>query len=309
MPWHGIAVYAVGQVKAVERRKFLGIGGFIAFVINRKDGRRIIGTFPGPVIGRIAHGVAHDDVGAQLEPSPRLIVGLGSYVDTLVIALGLHDALLVEVVDSDHIGRLLGPSRDVEAVTVDDGIARDFVVPVGVGRRDEVLAAPQIDGLLEDFRVAALNHHGGILGRRGHLQFIGHGLHADIAIIGDFGLLVEGALLGRNDDYTIGGPYAVDGCSRGVFQNGNVLHVRVAQKVDVVIEHSVNHIERSFAGERPDAADADIRTRAGLSEIGNLNTGHLSLQGLQRIRSGVLDDFRALDRSNRSCQVLVFMLP
>ena len=92
--------------------------------------------------------------------------------------------------------------------------------------------------------VVAFKHHGSILLSVTQFQYVGGFLETNVSIVGNLCLLVLRALFGSDEYHTIGCTHTIDGSSRSVLKNGEVLNVVVVEEGDVIVEHSVNYRKR-----------------------------------------------------------------
>ena len=269
---------------------------------------------PGEIVGGALGAVGEHTVEAHLEPAGCLIVESGAEVETLVVVLHVHHTILTQVVDTHRIGGLLATAGDAQAVVGDQRRAQQLTVPVGIRAVSPIVeiaagiaAAIAVDGVLHVGLigiVVGLEQHGGIFARAGHLQHVGGLLDTHISIIGDLGRLILAAVLGGDNHHTVGGAHTVDGGCRSIFEHRHVGNVVGIEEVDVVVEHTVHHIERIAAGERAGTTDGHLRTLAGHTAINHVHTGHLSLHGSHGRRRRRGEQVLALDHRDRSGQVL-----
>ena len=102
-----------------------------------------------------------------------------------------------------------------------------------------------------------------------------------MGIEADFGHTLF-ALLGADDDHTVGGTATVDGRTRGILQDLDVVNIICCQKVDILERHTVDHIERIVRTiQRSSTTHANGRRTTWLTiGLRDLQSGSLSLHTL-----------------------------
>ena len=129
-----------------------------------------------------------------------------------------------------------------------------------------------------------------------HLEGLGDGAQAHEAGEADVGSLVPGALLGGDEDDTVGCAGTVDGCGGGVLQDLHGLDVVGGEVCDCIAAfahgNAVNHVERVVGrGDGTGTANAD--GHAGTRLAGGLL--HLDAGNLALDEAGSLGDGPELD--------------
>ena len=107
--------------------------------------------------------------------------------------------------------------------------------------------------------VVTFKHHGSILLRVTKFQHVRGFLETNVSIVGNLCLLVLCTLFGSDEYHTIGCTHTIDGCSRSILKNGEVLNVVVVKEGNVVVEHTIYYIERRRVLERTSTTNANGR--------------------------------------------------
>ena len=307
-------VEVVGKADRLGRAVVAGERVVVLLVHHGIDARSVERMLPGRIVGRALFALGEDAVEADLQPTGGLIVQRGAEVHAPVVVLHIHHTILVQVVDTHRVGGLLAAARDGQAVVGDDCRAQQFLVPVGVGAVGPVVEVPvAVTAAVAVNRglhrrhigiVVGLHQHRGILARVRHLQHVGGFLDTNVAVVGDLGGLVLVAVLGGDQDDTVGGTHTVDGSGRSVLQHRHVGNVVGIQEVDVVIEHPVHDIQRAAAGERAVTADVHLGALARRTAVHHVHARHLALHRCHGRRRGHGEQFLTLDHGDGSRQVL-----
>ena len=170
------------------------------------------------------------------------------------------------------------------------------------------IATPKtVDRILDHWGVSikvCFHQHGSILARVRHLQYICSFLNTYISIVCNLGTLILNTLFGRDEYNTIGSSYTIDCCSRSILQNCHILNIIIVDEVDVIIEHTINNIERRTVSERTDSTDTHCRTSTRRTTIYDVHTCNLTLQGRHRRRRRCRLDIISLDNGDRRSQIL-----
>ena len=191
----------------------------------------------------------------------------------------------------------------------DHGCAKQFVVPVGIRIVLVLLEVAAIlghTGLKHGQIVGylALAQHLCILARIAHLKHVGGLLHAHVAVVRHLGTFVVLAFLRSDDHHTVGSTHTVDGAGTGILHDAHLLDVTVVEEVDVVVEHSIHHVEWGSVAERTQTTDGHRRSAARHTAVHDVHTGNLALQGCHGRRGRHADDVRCLHGLDGCGQVL-----
>ena len=111
------------------------------------------------------------------------------------------------------------------------------------------------------------------------------------------------SLLCSDNDNPISSTHTENSQWRRVFQHFHRLNILGIQKVNVIIEQTVDNVKRFVAVNGVRSTYTDFGVRACLSRVDNLHTGYLSLQGRQGICRRFISDFGSLDIRDRAGQV------
>ena len=230
---------------------------------------------------------------------------LGGEVRTEVVALasvvGTHVvALLVEVARRDHVGRVVAAAREADVVILLQRRLEDLIhvigaVPVllqvadllgrelgsqpriGLGDIEQRGVLPTLDRRIEHLGILHAHHR-----RKLHDRS-----------------LVLLALLGRDEQYAVGGARSVDGGRTGILQHRNRLDIRGVELVEagVVGNQSVDDDQRFVVVHRTDTADVDVELVVGgvIAALLDHKARGGTLQGLREVGHRAFGDRLRLD--------------
>ena len=267
------------------------VGGIRGGLVIDALGRIHLGGGPDRVaVGILGSGV-HSlgvEVDVEMVVKERRVEVDGSR-STLEIR-SLQDTLLVGEADRYTVRKVLRSTGDSDVVVMADGGAVDLALPVGIGSSESIDRILVHTGIQVGDELAEL-----IAGHHVH-ELLAHA-GRDGTVVGDLGSLVGAALLGRDDDDTVGSAGTVDGGCGSVLQDVEALDIgridhgeEVGQTLDTVVVHckTVDDDERvigSVQGRTSTDTDGRAATR-GAAGTGNADAGDLAGQHIL----GVHDD-------------------
>ena len=237
------------------------------------------------------------EVGLRREPLGDVEVRIAAHRITLVVVLGVQDALLVEVVTRQRQRGEVVAARDAERVVRHRRRLVDEPEPVRVGVLDRVEAergavdvARGVLGRLAEVRVDRIDRIQ--LGADVHaLRHVLRALRGDVSVVRDLEAAGVAAATGLDDHDAVRSACAVDGSGRCVLEHRHALDVERIEVVDLA-DHAIHEDERAIVAEGGRAADADrraVRTRTS-AEVLHRDAGHEALKALRDVRHGALGD-------------------
>ena len=257
----------------------------------------------------------------------QLVVGIGTAGETVEIGV-LDGALVVVVANAEERAAPLRAVADGEVVLLHDARARYLVEPVGV--------AGTHGGVVVEIHVHRhLVEHGDALGvvapvvvvaqvvvrgvqavvhrclpegaaplagvHRLNLVRIERGGYASVEIHLDFAVL---ALLGGDDDDTVGGTRTIDRGRGGILEHLDALDVIAVQLVHTGLRgHSVDDVERVVVVQSSHTAYAHRGGTARITVGLDVHARHAALQGLHRVVLVLLGHLVDTHRGDGTCQV------
>ena len=283
------------------------VGGRL--VIHGEDAGHVECLLPGCIVGQYLGALTEHAVHAYGEPVEGLVLKVAAEVKARIVVVGIHDTVLIEVAHAHAVVGLVGTAADVQAVVGDHRCAKQFVVPVGIRIVLVLLEVATVLGHtgLQHWQIIgnfALAQHLCILARIAHLEHVGGLLYAYVAVVRHLGAFVVLAFLRGDDYHTVGSTYTVDGAGAGILHDAHLLDVAVVKEVDVVVEHSIHHVEWGSVAERTQTTDGHRRSAARHTAVHDVHTGNLALQGCHGRRGRHADDVRCLHRLDGCGQVL-----
>ena len=229
----------------------------------------------------VAVGTAVVGVGgeADLEPVGDVLVQAAAQGDAVEI-LRRDDGFVLIISGAEAVAALHRAADDAEFVVADDAGAVEEVLPVGIDGR---VLVTDLVGILA-----------GELTQRDELGSVHHRildgvLEADVVVEAHLRGLSGDALVGGDQDDTVGAAGTVDGRGGGVLQDVHALDVARGDVGEGTHErHTVQDDERVVGGgEGTVAADADLEAgaRTGVG-LGHLHAGHTAVEGAGEVAGG-----------------------
>ena len=232
-----------------------------------------------------------DDV--QVSLAPQHVVGVETGGDTGIVGSDgfAEDTFLVGVAHTHGELGILGTAHDVNGVVLVGSVhVADEIQPVGA------LEGTVLDAVVKGGIQDAGPVNGGLAHVEVHLVLDVHVLLG----IQEFGHLLDVlytietvvsdrhiaglALLGGNEDNTVGTTGTVNGAGCGVLEDVDALDVGGVQGADAAAGHAVDDVEGFIGTDGTHTADVHIVTRAGLAGFAHdAHTGGGGLHGAQGV--------------------------
>ena len=226
----------------------------------------------------------------------------GEIQSSLPVHRFLEGTLLVQITQGQAVRQVSHTTISTQVVLVGEGRAENQAAPVSGGRTQAGGEGITVGGS----HGINLGHERAVFIGRHRIQAVGIVAYAEVADIGDLGILGNGALLGGDDDNTIGSAGSVDGGRGGVLQDGEALDVvgvdggqRVGHTLTAVgsQRNAVDNHQRVVGGVQGSGtthAEGGAGTRTTVA--GNhLQAGHLTLEHILGRDDGAAVDFFRLD--------------
>ena len=91
--------------------------------------------------------------------------------------------------------------------------------------------------------------------------------------------MVLGSFLGGDNHHAVGGTHTIDSCRRSVFEHAHILDIARVEEIDVIVEHTIHHIQRIGIAEGAITTDTHGRSGTRCATAHHVHTRHLTLHG------------------------------
>ena len=146
-------------------------------------------------------------------------------------------------------------------------------------------------------------HQRGIFPCIGHLQFIGHPLETDVAVVCQSWRAFSAAF-GSDQHYAVGCPHTVYGRAGGIFQYLHRLNIRRVKEIKIWYKHTIHDVEGLHpALRRTYAPNTYLRRGSRHACVRDLYAGYLPLQVTHRVLRRLPGYLLPFHRSDRTCHI------
>src|SRR6185312_6494124 len=230
------------------------------------------------------------------------------YGVTLVI-LQRHDALVLEIIETDAVVAMFGAAGDAEVLIRDISLLEQQLLPIGVytviliqGVGMNGSAGGRIIGLPQGYELRPVHHR----------VFSPDLFDPGIPIIGEPGLLSKRAFIRRDQYYAVGAARTINSGRRGILEDIDTLDLAGTDVAEIPdIGYAVQYDQWVIGGvQRPRTPDTDLHPGAGLGGgLRHFDARHTSLQSPRNIHGRHLVHFIPGDRCYGTRDILSTLRP